>query len=65
MLNHDPFEWTNAAISFVGLLLTLAAYHQASRATWAAEQAELAVRRSTVRLISLRQLAWPRNSTDM
>jgi hypothetical protein len=45
MILHDLFDWTNAGVGGIGLLLTIAAIVQATGAKEAAERAEKSVRR--------------------
>jgi hypothetical protein len=44
---HDSFEWTNAIVGGVGLLLTIAAVFQAAGAKRAAIEARSAIRRQS------------------
>ena len=47
MILHDWFDWSNAGVGSVGLLLTIAAIVQATGAKTAAENAGKSVRRHT------------------
>ena len=50
MIFHDLFDWSNAGVGSVGLLLTIAAIVQATGAKTAAENAGKSVRRHTAKV---------------
>lgn len=59
MLVHDSFEWVNAGVGGIGLVLTLAAIAQATGAKSAARRAEKSIQRHSAEVIfaSLAQVA--------